>query len=96
MRSSGLSVNGSTEDVGASGSVQIDAQAQGKALPSLDAVMSLNAGKEVVEAEISGFAPWGAFGQRLRDIHRHGAGKFCSPPRWRTGIGRASGRALGD
>ena len=30
MRSSGLSVNGSTEDVSASGSVQIDAQAQGK------------------------------------------------------------------
>ena len=63
MRSSGLSVNGSTQDVSASGSVQIDAQAQGKTLPSLDAVMSLNAGKEMIEAEVSGFAPWGAFGQ---------------------------------
>ncbi|MGB2419123.1 MAG: intermembrane phospholipid transport protein YdbH family protein, partial [Luminiphilus sp.] len=63
MRSSGLSVKGSTADVSVSGSVQIDALAQGKALPSLDAVMSLNAGKEMVEAEVSGFAPWGAFGQ---------------------------------
>lgn len=63
MRSSGLSVNGSTDDVSVSGSVQIDAQAQGKTLPSLDAVMSLNAGKERIEAEVSGFAPWGAFGQ---------------------------------
>jgi hypothetical protein len=63
MRSSGLSVNGGTEDVSASGSVQIDAQTQGKVLPSLDAVMSLNAGREIIEAEVSGFAPWGAFGQ---------------------------------
>ena len=63
MRSSGLSVNGSTEDLSASGSVQIDAQVQGKTLPSFDAVMSLNAGNEMVEAELSGFAPWGAFGQ---------------------------------
>jgi len=63
MRSSGLSVTGSTQDVRASGSVQIDAQAQGKALPSLDAVMSLNAGKDMIKAEVSGFAPWGAFGQ---------------------------------
>ena len=63
MRSSGLSVNGSTEDLSASGSVQIDAQVQGKTLPSFDAVMSLNAGNEMVEAGLSGYAPWGAFGQ---------------------------------
>ena len=63
IRSSGLSLNGGTEDVSASGSVQIDAQTQGKVLPSLDAVMSLSAGREMIEAEVSGFAPWGAFGQ---------------------------------
>jgi hypothetical protein len=63
IRSSGLSVNGSTEGVSASGSIQIDAQTEGKTLPSLDAVMSLNAGKEMVEAEVNGFAPWGPFGQ---------------------------------
>ena len=63
IHSSGLSMNISAESVSASGSIQIDAQAQGKALPSLDAVMSLNADKEMIEAEVSGFAPWGAFGQ---------------------------------
>lgn len=67
IHSSGLSMNISAESVSASGSIQIDAQAEGKALPSLDAVMSLNAGKDVVRAEISGYAPWGALGQlRLR------------------------------
>lgn len=63
IHSSGLSMNISAESVSASGSIQIDAQAEGKALPSLDAVMSLNADKEMIEAEVSGFAPWGAFGQ---------------------------------
>lgn len=63
IRSSGLSMNASTEHVSASGSLQIDAKTENRALPSLDAVMSLNVGQDVVQAEVSGFAPWGAFGQ---------------------------------
>ena len=62
VRSSGLSVMASAEQQSMSGSLQIESQSAGASLPSIDVIASASVTGGTVQAELTGFAPWGSLG----------------------------------
>ena len=69
--SSGLSVLASAEQQTMSGSLQIESQSAGRSLPGIDVVASASATGGTVQAELTGFAPWGSLGA-LSALYREG------------------------
>ena len=62
VRSSGLSVMASVEQQSMSGSLQIESRSAGRSFPSIDVIASASATGGTVQAELTGFAPWGSLG----------------------------------
>ena len=62
VRSSGLSVLANAEQQSMSGSLQIESQSAGRSFPGIDVVASASATEGTVQAELTGFAPWGSLG----------------------------------
>ncbi len=62
LRSSGLSVMASVEQQSMSGSLQIACRVDGRSFPGIDVIASASATGGAVQAELTGFAPWGSLG----------------------------------
>ena len=62
VRSSGLSVMASAEQQSMSGSLQIESRSAGRSFPGIDVIASASATGGTVQAELTGFAPWGSLG----------------------------------
>ena len=62
VRSSGLSVMASAEQQSMSGSLQIESRSAGRSFPGIDVIASAIATGGNVQAELTGFAPWGSLG----------------------------------
>ena len=62
VRSSGLSVMASLERQSMTGSLQIESRSAGRSFPGIDVIASASATGGTVQAELTGFAPWGSLG----------------------------------
>jgi hypothetical protein len=62
VRSSGLSVTASAEQQSMIGSLQIESRSAGTSFPGIDVIASASAAGRTVQAELTGFAPWGSLG----------------------------------
>ena len=62
VHSSGLSVMASAEQQSMSGSLQIASRVDGRSFPGIDVIASASATGGAVQAELTGFAPWGSLG----------------------------------
>ena len=62
VRSSGLSLMASAEQQSVSGSLQIASRVDGRSFPGIDVIASASAAGGSVQAELTGFAPWGSLG----------------------------------
>ena len=62
VRSSGLSVMAGAEQQSMSGSLQIESRVDGRSFPGIDVIASASATGGTVQAELTGFAPWGSLG----------------------------------
>ncbi|MGB1958546.1 MAG: intermembrane phospholipid transport protein YdbH family protein, partial [Luminiphilus sp.] len=71
VRSSGLSVMAGAEQQSASGSLQIESRLDGRSFPGIDLIASASATGGAVQAELTGFAPWGSLGV-LRAQYKEG------------------------
>ena len=71
VRSSGLSVMAGAEQQSMSGSLQIESRVDGRSFPGIDVIASASATGGAVQAELTGFAPWGSLGV-LRAQYKEG------------------------
>ena len=62
VSSSGLSVMAGAEQQSMSGSLQIESRVDGRSFPGIDVIASASATGGTVQAELTGFAPWGSLG----------------------------------